>query len=269
MSRVSIRVAAVPALLALLAACGEESVRGIDGPTTGIGGEYVGHGPPPLFPDGSEPIRLTLQGGEIGFSSGCNQFGGTATWTDGTLRTSGLGGTEMGCEPRLHRQDEWLVELFGSGPTLELDGTDLVVRSGDEEVWFVPFDEVGTGAPGDATDLVDTHWRLVGIGEYDGDMGSVMSIPANVEPTIRFLADEVGIRPGCNGGGGPVRIEAGTITFSNDVVLSMRACPDARGEVEHEVMRVLWSTDPVSWSIDGDTLRLRTRDGRHELVYQR
>ena len=263
----SLATAVATALLTLLVACGEENVQGIGEPTSGIGGEYVGHGPVPLFPDGSEPIRLTLQDGEVGFSSGCNQFGGTATWADGVLRTSGLGGTEMGCEPRLHRQDEWMVELFGSEPTLELDGTDLVVRSGSEEVWFVPADEVET--PGDAADLVGTDWRLTAIAEYDGDNGTVSSIPSGVVSTIRFADDEVRIKPGCNQGGGPVTIDEETLTLSDDVVLTLMDCPDARGDVERDVMRVLWDGAPVTWSIDGDTLRFRTRDGRHELVYQR
>ncbi|MGH3362321.1 MAG: META domain-containing protein [Nocardioides sp.] len=261
-----IRPAAGLALLTLLAACGEQNVRGIGEPTNGIGGEYVGYGPVPLFPDGSEPIRLTLADGKVSFSSSCNRFSGNATWADGVLRAGGLGGTEMGCEPRLHRQDEWLVELFGAAPTLELDGTDLAVRSGGEEVWFVPVDEVPTGEPGDESDLVDTEWRLVGIGEYDGDMGSMMSIPDDVDASIRFSDGETTFSTSCNGGGGQAETAGDTITFDT-MIITLRACSGVRGEVERRVMRVLEGT--VTWSITGDELRLSTRDGRHELVYRR
>ncbi len=266
MNGTSIRAAAALALLTLLVSCGEENVQAFGEPTNGIGGEYVGHGPAPLFADGSEPIRLTLEDGEISFVAGCNHFSGTASWTGGVLRTGGLGGTEMGCEPPLHRQDEWLVELFASAPTLELDGTDLAVRSGDGEVWFVPADEVS--APGDADDLVDTDWRLTGIGEYDGDVGSMMNVPEGVEATIRFTDGETRFSTGCNDGGGTATVEEDAITFG-ELAQTLVGCDGARGEVERGVTRVLRGGSTVDWSIDGDTLTLRTRDGRHELVYQR
>jgi heat shock protein HslJ len=257
-------------LVAVLSGCGEENVAGFadpGAPNGPVDGEYVGDGPVRVFPDGSEPIRLTLRDGEISFTAGCNQFSGQATWDDGVLRTSALGGTEMGCPGARQAQDEWMVEFFGSSPTLERDGTDLAVRSDGEQLWFVPADEVASEDPGDEADLVGTTWRLTGVAERDGDSTGIMVIPDDVLATIRFEDHEVRIKPGCNEGGGPVRIEAGTITFTDDIVLSTAACPDARGEIERDVMRVL--RDTVKWSISGDELRLVTRDGRHELVYHR
>jgi hypothetical protein len=131
------------ALAAVLTACGKEHVQGFPDPGAAsdpVGGEYVGDGPVRLFPDGSEPIRLTLRKGEISFTAGCNHFSGRATWDDGVLRTSGLGGTEMGCPGNGQKQDEWMIAFFGSSPRLELDGTDLAVRSEEARVWFVPAD---------------------------------------------------------------------------------------------------------------------------------
>jgi heat shock protein HslJ len=252
----------------VLAGCGEESVQATGEPTNDIAGEYVGDGPVRLFPDGSAPIRLTLRDGEISFTAGCNHFSGRATWGDGVLRTGALGGTEMGCPGGRQKQDEWMVDFFGSSPKLELDGTDLALRSGNEEVWFVPADEVETSAPGDATDLVGTEWRLTGIGEYDGDAGSMSSIPEDVVATIRFADGETTFSTGCNGGGGTATVEPATITFG-ELAQTLVGCNGARGEVERSVTRVLRGGTTVDWSIDGDTLRLRTRDGRHELVYQR
>ena len=149
---------------AALAGCGDIDVSGIGMPNDPVAGAYVGDGPVRFFPDGSAPIRLTLRGGEISFTASCNHFSGQATWDEGVLRTSALGGTEMGCPGTRQTQDEWMVEFFGSSPTLELDGTDLAVRSETHEVWFVPADEVPSGEPGDAGDLVDTDWRLTGFG---------------------------------------------------------------------------------------------------------
>jgi heat shock protein HslJ len=259
------------ALAAVLTGCGEEHVQGFldpGAPADPVGGEYVGDGPVRLFPDGSEPIRLTLRGGEISFTAGCNHFSGRATWHDGVLRTSELGGTEMGCLGSGQEQDEWMIDFFGSSPTLELDGTDVAVRSEADTVWFVPADEVSSDAPGDAADLVGTQWQLTGIGERDGDSIGMMVIPDDVVATIRFEDKKMEFEDGCNAGGGSARVSTDAITFGR-MATTLKYCPGAAGEVERGVSRVLQGKSTVSWSIAGDELRLVTRDGRHELVYHR
>jgi heat shock protein HslJ len=256
-------------LAAVLSGCGEEHVQGFPdpgAPTDPMAGEYVGDGPVRLFPDGSEPIRLTLRKGEISFTAGCNQFSGQATWDDGVLRTSGLGGTAMGCPDNGQEQDEWMVDFFGSSPTLELDGTDLAVRSDEARVWFVPADEMPSDGAGDAGDLVGNRWRLTGIGERDGDSTGMMVIPHQFAATIRFEDDEFTVDTGCNTGSGPAVVEGDAIRFGKFPV-TLLPCRGAAAEVERGVLRVLAGT--VTWSISGDELRLVTRDGRHELVYDR
>lgn len=124
-------------LAAALAGCGDVEVSGIGMPNDPVAGEYVGDGPVLFFPEGSAPIQLTLRAGEISFTASCNQFSGQATWDEGDLRTSALGGTEMGCPGTRQKQDEWMVEFFGSSPHVEPDGTDLLVRSRSSEVRFV------------------------------------------------------------------------------------------------------------------------------------
>jgi heat shock protein HslJ len=253
-------------LVATLAACGDVTAQVSGTPTDPVAGEYVGDGPVRLFPDGSAPIRLTLRDGDISFTASCNHFSGQATWDDGVLRTSALGGTEMGCPGTRQKQDEWMAEFFGSSPMLELDGTDLAVRSEQENVWFVSQDEVPSDEPGDADDLVGTDWRLTGIGEHDGDSVGMLVIPDDVTATIRFEDGKVTYATGCNSGGGRAALSADTITFRRTAT-TLKACPGPAGEVERAVMRVLEGA--VAWSISEDELRLRTSDGRHELVYHR
>jgi heat shock protein HslJ len=260
---------ALVALAAVLSGCGEEHVQGFldRGPASDpVGDEYVGDGPARLFPDGSEPIRLTLRKGEISFTAGCNHFSGQATWDDGVLRTSTLGGTEMGCPGHRQKQDEWMTAFFASSPTLELDGTDLAIRSGGEQVWFVPADEMASGEPGDDGDLVGTRWRLTGISERDGDSIGTMVIPDDVAATIRFEDDEFTVDTGCNTGSGPAVVEGDAIRFG-EFPVTLLPCGGAAAEVERGVLRVLAGT--VTWSISGDELRLVTGDRRHELVYHR
>jgi heat shock protein HslJ len=254
-------------LSAGLAGCGEESVQAFRDPGADpVAGEYVGDGPVRLFPDGSEPIRLTLRDGEISFTAGCNHFGGQATWEDGVLRTRTLGGTEMGCPGARQTQDEWMIDFFGSSPALELDGTDLAIRSDKDRVRFVPSDEAPSSEPGDEGDLTGTRWRLTGIGEHDGDSVGMLVIPDHVTATIRFDDGRAKVQTGCNSAGGRARVSADTISFRR-MVTTLKACSGAAAEVERGVMRVLAGT--VSWSITGDELRLGWRDERHELVFHR
>jgi heat shock protein HslJ len=235
----------------------------------GIGGDYVSDGAPnPPFAHGSPPIRLTLRDGEISFTASCNQFSGQATWDAGVLRTGALGGTEMGCPGARQKQDEWMIDFFGSSPTLELDGTDIAVRSDEARVRFVPADEVPSGEPGDAHDLTGTEWRLTGIEERDGDSVGMMVVPRHVTATIRFDDGKVTFDTGCNAGGGAADIAGDTIQFG-DLAQTLVGCNGAQGEVERGVTRVLRGETTVSWSISGGQLRLVTRDGRHGLVYQR
>ena len=255
-------------LAAVLAGCGEAT--GDDPPAVGAGsaidGDYVSDGAPnPPFRDRSEPIRLTLRDGQISFTASCNQFSGEATWDDGVLRTSALGGTEMGCPGARQSQDEWMIDFFGSTPTLEPDGTDLSIRSGKDRVWFVPADEIPSAEPGDSGDLVGTEWRLTGIGEHDGDSIGMMVIPDDVAATIRFEGDEFTVYTGCNTGSGTAVVQGDEIRFG-EFPVTTSPCRGAPAEVEHGVLRVLAGT--VAWSISGDELRLGTPDGRHELVFR-
>jgi heat shock protein HslJ len=259
------------ALAAVLTGCGEEHVQGFldpGAPADPVGGEYVGDGPVRLFPDGSEPIRLTLRDGEISFTAGCNHFSGHATWDDGVLRTSAVGGTEMGCPGARQMQDNWMIDFFGSSPALELDGTDLAVRSDEARVWFVPAEEIPSDEPGDVGDLVGTRWHLSGIAERDGDSTGMMVIPDDVLATIHFDEGEVSYETGCNAGGGAAGIAGRTINFG-ELEQTVVLCDGAQAEVERGVTRVLQGKSTVTWSISDDELRLVTRDERHELVYRR
>lgn len=256
--------------LALLATgCGDASGSGGTARDDGIRGEYLSQSlPSPVFQDDGTRLRLTLADGSIGFSYACNQFSGAATWEDGgVLRTSTLGGTEMGCPGRRQAQDDWMIDFFSSEPEVHLDGTDLRLRSGEVEVWFVPASEDPVGEAGNLDDLLGTDWTLTGVAEYDGDDGTVSSLPAGAAaPVLRLEGDEVAFSTGCNSGGGPAVVEGDTIQFGH-LAVQLRGCPAAVAELESQVLRVLQGT--VTWSIVGDDLRLRTQDGRHELVYRR
>ncbi|HET6738695.1 MAG TPA: META domain-containing protein [Kribbella sp.] len=65
---------------------------------------------------------------------GCNALG-TAVGAGellagGRLTVSGLGGTQVGCEPPLRDQEEWLMTFLTSEPSWRLNGDELTLTSG-------------------------------------------------------------------------------------------------------------------------------------------
>jgi heat shock protein HslJ len=76
-------------------------------------------------------VALSFDGTSLRATTGCNTLTGTVTVVDSTLVVEGLGGTEMGCEPSLMRQEEWVGDMLQARPRLELSGPTLSLLWGD------------------------------------------------------------------------------------------------------------------------------------------
>lgn len=267
----------LPATLLLLTGCGSTTPREDDpgtraAPQPGsadLAGEYVGH--VPGWPDGTE-IRLTLGDGTIGFRADCNEFSGDARWKlrareedSGDFRAQRLGGTEMGCAPEAMERDQWMVDFFSSADTIALSGTDVALRAGSREVWFVPADEEAEVEP-PAVDLVGTTWRLTGIEETDGDMSAMTIVPEDVDATLSLERRHADFTMGCNEAGADFTVEGDRLVLGEAMVTQVR-CLGAVADVENAILRVLGRPGDLTWSIAGRELTLRTHDQCHALRY--
>ncbi len=131
MHRVTISRIASAALLVAMAGCdllpgggGNPDVAGRDFLSTSVTVDGVDD---PLV--AGTRIRLGFSNdGMMTASAGCNQFaamyridGGVLAVTDGAM-------TEMGCEPALAEQDDWLFAFLGSQPLIRQDGDQLDAR---------------------------------------------------------------------------------------------------------------------------------------------
>lgn len=202
----------------------------------------------PLVP--GTVIRLTFQDGQLGASAGCNSMGGTYSIVDGKLIFHGGGMTEMGCDPARHDQDDWLVAILGSEPTITLNGNTLVLASGAITITLADREVVEPDQH-----LVGPTWTLSSI--ITGD--AVSSVPAGVTATMKFNADgSVDIQPGCNSGGGTYAVQGDAIAFSNLVTTEM-ACLGPGMDVEAAVLAVL-SAGSITWAIDAGSLTLMAGD---------
>ena len=131
-------LAAVALVAVALAGCGDEdpttmanddgsgiSIEDLDGRTF-ASVRVEGH----ALVDGSQ-VRLGFKGDELQADAGCNHLFGTLAIDGGTLRTSNMGGTEMGCPDGLNDQDAWLTEFLSAGPEATLDGGTLTLTKDD------------------------------------------------------------------------------------------------------------------------------------------
>ena len=244
----------------LLAACGADyagSSRGGGVPAEAPAvGDFVADGLPAPFEAGDR-LHVTLGDGEISFRATCNTTSGLVDWDDGVLRTSSLGGTEIGCPGSGSEQDEWLVDFFTSAPAFQVDDTGVRLANDDDEIWLVPADEVDEDPDIDAA-LEGTDWRLIGIEQTDGDSIGMMGVPRRVDANVAIRGRELTFGTGCNSGRGDVRVQGDRFELRGVGITRMR-CLGIRGEIESAQVPVLMA-EQVGWSIDGRELRLTHRD---------
>ena len=88
--------------------------------------------------------------------------------------------TEMGCDPALHDQDEWLSQFLGSDPQIALDGDELTLTSGGVTITLLDREVADPDLP-----LVGTTWTVTSI--ISGD--AVSTVPDGAEATFEFADD--------------------------------------------------------------------------------
>lgn len=192
-------------------------------------------------------IRLDFRGNDLGASAGCNSIGGTWSIQGGKLVFDGGGMTEMGCDPARHAQDDWLVELLGSRPTIQLNGNELTLESGAVVVRLVDREVVEPDLA-----LVGPSWTVESI--ITGD--AVSSAPGGAVATLVFKADgTVDINAGCNRGGARWTAVGGGLEISG-MVLTKMACEGAGAQLEADVLAVL-GAGTVGATIDASVLTLQ------------
>jgi heat shock protein HslJ len=155
-------------------------------------------------------VQLSFADDRLSASAGCNQFSGGYTVDGGTLRVSGLGGREMGCDPERAAQDEWLVDFLTSAPSIAVAGARLDLETAESAVRLH-----------EAVDLplTGTTWRLDGL--VTGD--AVSSLPEGATATIRVEGS--GAQPGATPAGGPavLAVDTGCRTGTAQVTVAPEA----------------------------------------------
>ncbi|HVM30851.1 MAG TPA: META domain-containing protein [Candidatus Limnocylindrales bacterium] len=194
-------------------------------------------------------VRLSFADGSLNAHAGCNHIGGSYAISDGRLQAASLAMTEIGCSQELHQQDERLVALLSSNPTVRLDGGQLVLDGPSGTAVFADREVLEPDLP-----LVGPTWSLTTL--IDGD--AARSVPVDVRALIEFADDGTfTVEPGCNSGGGSYELGDGVVVLG-PIALTRMACPGDRDHVERAVLAVLHGE--VEFEIRSGTLTLSSGD---------
>lgn len=199
-----------------------------------------------------EGTRLRLQFHEdarLSASAGCNTLGARYQIDGGALVLQDAAVTEIGCDPRLHAQDEWYFGFLGSRPSVAASGDSLVLDGGGTRIEYLDQEVATPDLP-----LAGPRWTVDTIIQGGAAMHAAWPAPA----TLLFREEgTVEVFTGCNSGSGNYRVDGETITFES-VVITLRACEDEDLQrLEEAVLDVVGSSTPVEWEITVNRLSLR------------
>jgi heat shock protein HslJ len=199
----------------------------------------------PLVP--GTKLRLNFSASDIGASAGCNHLNGTYRIDGGRLIVANLGTTDMGCDPDLMAQDQWLSEVLGAGPAVSLVANDLVIEAGSVRITLVDREVAEPDAK-----LVGPTWTVESI--ITGD--AVSSVPAEPVATLVFKDDgTLEVNAGCNRGSGTWEAVAGGIEVG-PLMLTKMACEKDGASLESAVLGVL-EAGTIAAQIDSSLMTLQ------------
>ncbi|MEV0289918.1 MULTISPECIES: META domain-containing protein [unclassified Kribbella] len=185
---------------------------------------------------------------------GCNRMGTAVAagelLADGSLWIDGLGGTQVGCQPPLRDQEEWLKTFLTSKPSWRLNGDELTLTSG-----------------GTTITLLD---RKVAEPDFplDGIRWEVVTTITNADVRHhRYHAEQAWITldgerltgwTGCNELSGTITRNNTELSFS-DVATTAHTCTSETAEVQAAMLATLGPA--VSYTIDYNQLTLLAPSG--------
>jgi len=195
---------------------------------------------------------LVIEDDQVRGVSFCNHYSGSYTLDGDVLAVSGLGGTDMGCDPAVLAAETAFVTALGTADRVARDGADLVLSGPDGTLRFA------RQAPVVDRALAGTTWTLDTL--VDGEVASsVLGFPT-LAPADDGTATGA---TGCRGFVGTWSVAGDVLTL--DVTRDALGCPDDLGRQDGHVLAVLDSAP--RFDIDGDRLTLTAPDGRG-LVYR-
>ena len=199
----------------------------------------------------TEITAVFSEDGSLSGNSGCNSYNTSYTVADNNISISEqIAATMMMCpEPVMQQETAYLAGLTAA-TTYEIsdDTLTLVDASGNPVAVF---------SVQQSASLTGVEWVVTG---YNNGKEAVVSVLNGTTITAVFNEDDtVSGNASCNTYNAPYELDGSNITIGVGMT-TMMACPEA-GIMEQETAYLAAITTAATYSIQGDTLELRTADG--------
>lgn len=202
-----------------------------------------------------EGTRISLEfvdDRQLRASAGCNLLLATYSVRGRRLSIEGrVGGTEMGCGPGLHEQDEWLAGFLEASPTWTLADSRLTLVSEATEIVLLDRQVADPDRP-----LEGTRWIVDTI--IKGDVASSMHAGTEGSAWLRIDGDRFHANTGCRAVQGRVTVSGRRLRFA-DTFQTDPACSAELEGVDEVMPTVL--VGEVEFTIDANRLSLNHPDG--------
>lgn len=260
--RTSLRRAVVAVASAgLLAGCGTDTGSGGAPSGSGTATEVIdlagswhlqaGADPAGDLPlDGAPAVTLIVDGATVSGTSACNSYSGDVSVEAGGVAVTGLGGTEMACEPAVMELEQRYLAALESMDRARRSADTLTLTGSDATLTF------SLDPPVADARLTGTTWRLESL--VDGE-----SVSSTEPGGLLVLSNDGTWRAssGCGDLRGGYRLSGSTVTVTERrVQVADGACSELALAQHAQVAGVLSGSFEVA--VDGDRLRITAADGR-------
>jgi heat shock protein HslJ len=189
--------------------------------------------------------------GQISANAGCNHLFGEVSIDDDRLEVGLMGGTEMGCDPALHAQDEWLMAFLQNSPAWSLDGDRLTLTTADTEIVLLNREVADPDRP-----LEGTRWLVDTV--ISGEAASSMWAGTEGSAWLLIEGEQFTASSGCRDFEGGVERGDEFLQFT-DTVQTDPACPAELREVD-EAMQAIFAAE-AEYVVEAARLTLAGPDG--------
>lgn len=196
---------------------------------------------------------LAFEADRVSGTTGCNSFGGGYSATNAAATFGPLATTLALCtEDALAAQEQAIFTALQGTVTYSVAGTRLTISYGTNQA--LVYRTAGTAG------LERGTWQLASFGPVEAPTA------ATNDATLAFDGTRAAGRTGCNNFTGGYSATASTISFEAFAVTSAACTDEAVTNQERAILSAL--SDTVTYSIDGDQLRISYDNGRQALTYR-
>lgn len=198
-------------------------------------------------------LRLAFDDGQVGADAGCNSMGGEYSLEGDVLVVESLSQTEMACVPEERmEQDTWFAQILTSGPTVLVDGDQLVLTAGDTVITLTDEEVADPDRP-----LVGTAWELDTVLSGDTASSSADAPVSSTGGAITLVLAEDGT---WTTDGGCIPTQGLWTEALGTLSITVSAAPGCVAQTPEDVAFGAVFGGEVAYEIDRDRLTLMVGD---------